>query len=41
MKRFLDPYFLEGFLIFFVIQPILFFGSMAVFICAVVNSIWG
>ena len=43
MKRFRDPKFLEGFLIliFFVIQPVLFFGAMAVFICAIIKSIWG
>jgi hypothetical protein len=41
MKRFLDPYFLEGFLIFFIIQPVLFFGSMLVFIMAIIQSIWG
>ena len=42
MKRFRDPKFLEGFLIFFfVIQPVLFFGAIAVFICAIVQSIWG
>jgi hypothetical protein len=41
MKRFRDPKFIEGFLIFFVIQPVLFFGAMAVFICAIIESIWG
>lgn len=41
MKRFKDPRFLEGFLIFFVIQPLLFFVSIAVFVCAMIESIWG
>jgi hypothetical protein len=41
MKRFKDPKFLEGFLIFFVIQPVLFFSVIAVFICAIIESIWG
>ena len=42
MKRFRDPKFLEGFLlIVFVIQPVLFFGAIAVFICAIIESIWG
>jgi len=40
MKRFLDPRFLEGFLIFCVIQPSLVLFSAAVFVCAVIESIW-
>jgi len=41
MKRFRDPKFFEAFVIFFIIQPLLFFGSIAVLVCAIVKSIWG
>ena len=41
MKNFRDPKFFEAFLIFFIIQPVIFFLAMAVFICAIVESIWG
>ena len=41
MKRFTDSKFFEAFVIFFIIQPVIFFLSMAVFICAIVESIWG
>jgi hypothetical protein len=40
MKRFLEPQFVEGFLIFCVIQPLLVLFSVAVFVCAVIESIW-
>jgi hypothetical protein len=41
MKRpWQDPKYIEAALIFFVIQPALFFGAIAVFVCAVVKSIW-
>jgi len=41
MKRFRDSKFFEAFVIFFIIQPVMFFLVIAVFICAVVKSIWG
>jgi len=41
MKRFKDRKFFEAFVIFFIIQPVLFFGALAVFICAIIESIWG
>jgi hypothetical protein len=41
MKRFRDPKFFEAFLIFFIIQPLLFFYCMFVFFYAVYQSIWG
>ncbi len=41
MKRFLDPKFVEGFLIFFVIQPLIFFTAVGVFIYGIIQSIWG
>jgi hypothetical protein len=40
MKRFLDPRFIEGFLIFCVIQPLLVLFGVVVFVCAVIESIW-
>jgi hypothetical protein len=41
MKRHLDTKFFEAFVIFFIIQPVIFFLAMAVFICAIIESIWG
>jgi hypothetical protein len=39
MKRFLDPKFIEGFLIFFVIQPLLLLIGIGVFIYAIIEKL--
>ena len=41
MKQYLDPDFILQFLWFIVLQPAIFFVSMAVFVQAIVQSIWG
>jgi hypothetical protein len=40
MKRFLKRDVVEGFLIFCVIQPMLFFTAIGVIICAILAHIW-
>jgi len=41
MKRFLEPAFIEGVLIFFVIQPLIFFIGVGVFLHSIYESILG
>lgn len=41
MKKYLDPDFIIPFLWFIILQPVIFFVSMAVFVQAIVQSIWG
>jgi hypothetical protein len=41
MKQYLNPDFILQFLWFIVLQPVIFFVSMAVFVQAIVQSIWG
>jgi hypothetical protein len=40
MKRFLDPKFIEGFLVFCVIQPVLFFSAIGIFVWGIIETLW-
>ena len=41
LKEFLTPDFLVPFFFFIIIQPLIFFFSVAIFSWGVYNSIWG
>jgi hypothetical protein len=40
MKQFLEPRLFKGFLILFVMLPLLFFSAVTVFVYDLVKSIW-